>query len=334
MKRRVTINEIAQKSQTSKTTVSRVLTGKGYVSKTVAKRIQDVAKELGYVPRHKSSQNIQDMVMVISCQLESEAQVVLSNAIRKRLYEYGIKTVIAPVEFGSDAIYDYLSYANEKKFGGIISLGALDTPLFRKRLQSLGCPIVLLNQTIEDLDVDSVTMKDYQSAYEATKYLLDCGHRRILYVTGYESATAIEDRERGFYDAMSDFGILYQDISIVYTDFSQESSLALVSEIIRSDHSISAILSSTDVITRGLLHAFEQLNIRVPDDMSIISFGDTGHSVFDRHGISVIEYDFDAIGRSMADLLLRRKGYNHDATIETEFDAKLVLRDSVKNRID
>ena len=331
MKRRVTISEIAEKSNTSKTTVSRVLTGKGYVSKSVATRIQAVAKQLGYIPQHKSAENIQDMVMVLSCQLESEAQVSLSNAIRKRLYEFGIKTVIAPCEFGSDVIYDYLGYAHDKKFGGIISLGALDTPQFRASLQNLSCPIVLLNQNIDHLDVDTVIMKDYQGSYDATKYLLDHGHRKILYVTGYESATAIEDRERGFYDAMSDSGILYHDIGIVYTDFSKESSLALVSEIIQLDDTITAILSSTDVITTGLLHAFNQLDLNIPKDMSIISFGNTTYTEFHQPSITVIDYDFDAIGRFMADLLLQRKGYIHDPTIQTQFESKLILRNSVKS---
>lgn len=329
MKKRITVEEIAKLSNASKTTVSRVLTGKGYVAKEKADVIKKIAQELGYKPYRKRSENIQDMVMVISCQLESEAQVVLSNAIRERLYEFGIKTVIAPVEFNSDAIYGYLEYATEKKFGGIISLGALETPQFCNALRSCLCPIVLLNQSIEGLDATNVIMNDYAGAYEATEYLLSKGHKKILYLTGYESATAIEDRERGFYDAMSDQGFLYSDISVRYTDFSKDSSEQFVDELISSGVGYTAIIASTDVITKGILETFKKRNIRIPEEISIISFGNNDVTRFYDPSISVVDYDFRNMGVSMANLLLKRKGYISNVSIKTKFDPKLIIRDSV-----
>lgn len=331
MKKRITVEEIAKLTNASKTTVSRVLTGKGYVAKDKSELIKKVANDMGYKPYRKRSENIQDMVMVISCQLESEAQVVLSNAIRKRLYEFGIKTVIAPVEFNSDVIYDYLEYANEKKFGGIISLGALETPQFCNALRNCLCPIVLLNQSIDGLNATSVKMNDYSGAYEATEYLLNCGHRKILYLTGYESATAIEDRERGFYDAMSDHGFLYTDISVRYSDFSKNSSEQFVDELIASGFCYTAIVSSTDVITKGLLESFSKRNIQIPRDISIISFGNNDVTRFHSPSICVVDYDFKKMGLSMADLLLKSKGYISKCSIKTEFEPRLIVRESIKN---
>ena len=67
--------------------------------------------------------------------------------------------------------------------------------------------------------------------------------------------------------------------------------------------------------------------------MSIISFGNTTYTEFHQPRITVIDYDFDAIGQSMANLWLRQKGYIHDTTIQTQFDAQLILRDSVETLV-
>ena len=159
--KRTTITDLAKACGTSKSTVSRVLTKKGYVSPEISELVLNMAKTMNYIPQKSHNKNIKDMVMVISCQLSSDAQVILSNAISDTLAANNIKTVIAPCEFGSEIVTEYIDYAREKNFGGLILLGALETKDLKRSLASLSCPIVLLNQELDYLDTSSVIIDEY-----------------------------------------------------------------------------------------------------------------------------------------------------------------------------
>ena len=114
--KRTTINDLAKACGISKSTVSRALTQKGYVSEEVALKINNMAKEMNPIPQKSHNKNIKDMVMVISCQLSSEAQVILSSSISSALSRKNIKTVIAPCEFGSNLVFEYIeTFYNTKR---------------------------------------------------------------------------------------------------------------------------------------------------------------------------------------------------------------------------
>lgn len=330
MKKRLTLEDIAKLTDTSKSTVSRVITGKGYVAEEVRDAILTAVQEQGYRPQ-KSHQkrNVKDMVMVIACQLSSESQVTLANSIRAQLEKYGKKTAIVSVDFGSDAIVEYMDYAMERDFGGIITLGVLDTPELRKTMRRLTCPTVLLNQSIEGLNAGKVEMADYEGAYFATEYLLAKGHAKIAFLNGYENAVAIADRERGFLDAMADHGFYSDDIPVIYKNFNEESGRDFADELAALNFPYTAILTANDLLSIGLLQRLKELNVEVPEKVSILGFGDTMVTRVCNPPLTVMYYDFKEMGEALAMLLLEHmeKPFMKAKTIA--FQPTMIERNSV-----
>ena len=329
MKDRVTIEDIVQRTGISKSTVSRVLTGKGYVSDEVRNTVKKAASELEYVPQKRHNKNVNDMVMIVSCQLDSDAQIKLCKSISTSLQENGFKCVVASVEFGSNTIYDYLDYAYEKHFGGLIILGALETKELRYSLMNIPCPVVLLNQSLSGIPTCSIILEDKKAGYDATKYLIDKGHKKILFITGYDNATAIIDREKGFLQAMKEAGIDAEKL-ILRTDFTKENSEKIAYQLIKDSFPYTALLCATDELLSGILKVFKKEKIQMPDQISVMSFENTLLTEIYEPKISVVSYDFIEIGKQMADLLIERAAKPYHKTKSIHRTATLLLRDSVK----
>lgn len=327
MKKRITIQDIVQKTGISKSTVSRVLTGKGYVANETKEIILNAMNELEYVPQKKHS--INDMVMIVSCQIDSDAQIKLSKSISSTLQDKGYKTMIASVEFGSDTIYNYLDYACEKNFGGVIILGALETRELRYSLMNMNCPIVLLNQSITGIPTCSLILEDKKAGYDATKYLISNGHKRILFLTGYDNATAISAREEGFLQAIQEANI--EDLSkIERTDFTKDSGKDIAYKLIENHFPFTAVICATDELLSGMLSIFRKEKVKIPDDISIMSFENTVLTEIYDPSITVVGYDFIEIGNQMANLLIERLGKPYTRSSSIKCYSTLVVRDSVK----
>ena len=267
--------------------------------------------------------------MIVSCQLDSDAQIKLCKSISTSLQENGFKSVVASVEFGSNTIYDYLDYAYEKHFGGLIILGALETKELRYSLMNIPCPIVLLNQSLSGIPTCSIILEDKKAGYDATKYLIDKGHKKILFITGYDNATAIIDREKGFLQAMKEAGIDAEKL-ILRTDFTKENSEKIAYQLIEDSFPYTALLCATDELLGGILKVFKKEKIQIPDQISVMSFENTLLTEIYEPKISIVSYDFIEIGKQMADLLIERAAKPYHKTKSIHRTATLLLRDSVK----
>ncbi len=327
-----TIKDIAEITGYSKSTISRVLTGKGYVKDSVKNEIQKVIKEIDYQPQEKHViKEVRDMVMVIACQLDSEVQMQMVMSIQKKMKQHGLRTAIISAEFDENIAYEYIDYAREKNFGGVITLGVLDTPEFHTAVKKLQCPIVLLNQRIEGIDACSVKFAEYDVSKQATNYLLEMGHEKIAFLSGYENAVAIQERKEGFQHAMLEAGYEENQIHLIHKDFNETTGSVFAKEMIEAELPYTAVIASTDILCYGLVKELRKQKIQIPNDISVIGFGG---SIFEKTigpDITVIDYDFDQIGNDLADLLIENINKPLMKTKEIIYEPKLLIRQSVKN---
>lgn len=334
MKKRLTLQDIAELTGTSKSTVSRVLTGKGYVAPAIRERITAAMREEGYVPqKNRRGKNVRDMVMVIAPQLDSEIQVILANAIHHTLHAHGKKMAIVSAGFDSPEYYEYLQYAREREFAGIILLGALETQNLRDSLNELPCPVILLNQVVDGVRASMVELADYESAYAAASYLLELGHRRIAFLNGYVNAAAIADRERGYWDAMADAGILEKDITIAYKDFSEQGGKEFAEEIRAGKCRCTAVIAANELLAVGLQTRLQELGYQIPEDISIIGYDNSLATRVCHPPITVVAYDFARIGEAMAELLLEKIESPFSEPKKIPFIPQIIKRESVREYI-
>ncbi len=305
MGKKVTIQDIAEATGISKSTISRVISNRGYVSEEAKEIILKSINDLGYKPQQKhKGKHVRDLVMIACGLLMSPIQITIINSIINKLESNGFIAMVSYNGFNSYRIEEHLLYARERKFAGVIILGTLETPKIINLLKSMECPIVLLNQELSGLDVNVVGMDDFHGGYIATKHLIENGHRRIGLIMGYEKATATFKRELGYREAMRDAGLKFKENDIYYGDFTEKSGSKYARSIIEKRNDITGIISCNDLMSVGLTLELTQSGLKIPENLSIVGFDDSFIMDILSTRLTTVSYDFNQIGIAAANMIL------------------------------
>ncbi|MDX8452636.1 LacI family DNA-binding transcriptional regulator [Mesorhizobium sp. VK9D] len=315
----ITVSDVAREAKVSKATAARVLGGYGRVSKTVRMAVLEAAKALDYRPNELArsmttgrSGSIGVVVGDIENPFFSLAVRGISDAARLS----GINVILAnsgeEVEAEKNAIRVLLA----KQVDGLIVTPAQSGDI--GHLAEIACPLALLDRALPELDVDTVTVDDRDAALRATRMLTRAGHRRIAYVTAATlsgdfrgaaskiNTSTVRERILGFLDACREVGIEGAERNIHFGSGRSESAHAVIQRLLRSEDRPTAILASDSVVALDLFKAIRQCGLNIPRDISLITFHDADWTSVTTPPITVIDQPVYALGKSVAELLIRR----------------------------
>ncbi len=333
--KKVTLADMERITGCSKSTISRVVTGRGYVEATKKRRIEQAIQAAGYqyVPAVKRpAADMRDLVMVTSALLNSEVHITIVEGVISTLHAANKRAAIMYNAFtSSDMTESYLRYAKERNFAGVIMLGALETPSMLDTLDNLRLPVVLLNQNLRGLDVDVVDMDDYRGAYMAMQKLLSCGHMHVGFLGGYPNTTTMIKRENGYRDALKDAKLPFKKQYIYNGNFREDSGYAFARQVVREMPEITAVVSCNDLMSIGFVRGMQTANVRIPADMSVITFDNTFFTRNLNVCLTAIDYDFAGMGVAAADMLLARVKNPEKGQRRITFSPQLVEGESVRD---
>ncbi len=172
---------------------------------------------------------------------------------------------------------------------GIISLGIMHRGKL-KQLQSLGIPLVSVDYAAEAIGIDSIIDDDFDGAYQACKLLTQLGHTKIAYIgmvrgnssVGHEEELSSSQRQRGYAAALKDAGLTQTYVAIGGSD--RSAGERCFNELHHKNPEITGYLCFQDQVAVGVMRAARQQGLQVPDDISVIGFGDDQqlHAVLDK----------------------------------------------------
>jgi len=182
-------------------------------------------------------------------------------------------------------------------------------------------PIVFLDRELDRNDICTVASDNEEGACQAATYLLNLGHRNIVFISGPVFFSTSVTRFEGFKRALGEFGLNLPQEMVLYGDTYQESSYQKVKGLLSRDIEFSAIFASNDVMAFGAMRALKEANLGVPDDVSIIGYDDIP---FAEHvSLTTIAQPSYEVGRNalmlLMDLIHKRR----------EPPQKILLRDSL-----
>ncbi len=138
-----------------------------------------------------------------------------------------------------------------------------------------GIPVVLLDRLLAVEDPSYVISNDEEGAYLAVKYLIDLGHRAILYVGGNCNTSTEKARLAGYTRALNVHGVPFRKHLVTECSFDSESSYRAMRKILQENHlQFSAAFAGNDLIAFGIKKAMEEHDLRVPQDKSLVGYGD------------------------------------------------------------
>jgi LacI family transcriptional regulator len=196
-------------------------------------------------------------------------------------------------------------------------------------LRDRGVPVVLVDRVLDMEDASSVVSNDEEGAYLATKYLVDLGHRAILYVGGERATSTEKARLNGYRRALADHGLEARPDLVTECSFDAESSYAAMAKILRErPAAFTAVFAGNDLIAIGIKKAIEEHGMRVPQDVSLVGYGDMPFSAL----ISLTSVSCPAMemGKSALTLLVHVLEHKYISSRRILMRPTLVLRSSCR----
>lgn len=271
-KARITLKDIAKDCGYTANTVSRAMRNDERLPAATREKIRAVADKLGYIPntlasslrsgrRNTVAVIINDVRNLHFCRLLSRLDPVL----RRADYNVMILCMRSNGELGEQMIHAAISQSMD----GIIYFPNLGDRNKIEYIRRHGMPFVLMDRYAEGITADSVRCDDEQGGKLAMEHLIALGHRKILYLSGPDFSSSQRDRLRGCLRALTEHGIDPGNLRVIpgNKDLADDS---VAQWLFPVDYT--AIISFRDEISFYVLQALKGRGIRVPEDVSLISF--------------------------------------------------------------
>ncbi len=330
----VTSWTVAREAGVSQSTVSRALRGDPQVREETRQRVDEAARRLGYVLQSLPSSPLSRWtrtVAVIVSDLTNPFFPSLLTPIYDELQLMGYRVVLLAERTDIPTGLETLQRLVDRSIGGVIvTTATLDSSVARD-LQHRGLPLVLLNHYVDGLDVDRVVSDNHGGAVAGARHLLEMGHHRIAVVRGPTNTSTSRDRLAGLKEALDDAGVALDPALVREGGSSHQSGYQHTRDLLRLSDPPTAIVCGNDVVAFGALDAATSLRVRVPEDVSILGYGDIPMASWEVFQLSTIRQPIADMAQAAVRMLAERM--EHAAEIgagrEQVFATSLVRRMTV-----
>ncbi|WP_438966889.1 LacI family DNA-binding transcriptional regulator [Flavobacterium sp.] len=336
-----TLKVIAEQLKISITTVSKALKGYSDVSEKTRKAVIDLAKELQYTPnsfavnlRTKESKTIgliipevvhhffSNVINGIIAEAEKNGYLVITLQSNESL-ELEKKQVDLLINKRVDGII--MSLSNQSNFDSHI-----------KSIINNGIPLVLFDKISKLVNCSKVLIDDQKAAFDAVEHLISKGCKKIAHIRGPINPQNAIDRFLGYKKALEKNNIPF-DSKLVYTctNVTFEEGKQFAKEIIEQHPEVDGIFVITDLVAVGVLAYFNEIQIKVPQQIKIIGFSNWFMSQVITPKLSTVDQPSLEMGEQSFNLLLEEMVHKKN---KTAFVPRTVLlktsvieRDSTQN---
>ena len=304
----ITIKDIAKRAGVSHSTVSRALRVNHLVSSETARRIRQVAQEMGYRPsavaRSLKTKRTQVLGVIVSSISDPFFSEIL-NGIEVSAQAGGYSLFIAASQHDPIKERQIVQTMMEQRTDGVIICSSSFSPEHGRELLSSGFPVVVVNHQGSESFNYSIYHDDVDGSSQITRHLLALGHKRIAYLGNSQSGRTTQDRLRGFMDAMSEAGLEVPDTYIHHVEggdpiLGQKS----VEYFTQLSPRPTAIVCFNDMLAIGVLKGCEMAGLSVPQDLSVTGFDNIIFSGFTTPCLTTFDQPKLSIGQEAARLLL------------------------------
>lgn len=330
-----TIKDVAQKAGVATSTVSRILSGKGEASKETKERVLQIVQELNYKPNALAKGLKEGKSNTIGLIVPNIRDLVFPAAIRgisDYLEKHGYTLVLVNTDDKIELEKLHINNLQNRAVDGFIISTAKKDSVHLLELKKKGVPIVLLLRHLGDT-MDAIIVDNYQGGYNATQYLIEKGHKKIAIVNGTMDLQLYRERYRGYVAALSEAGIEMDNNLVVHNVESWEDSLQAVKNLIERGGCPEAIFATSDPKALGVIRGLKDMNIKVPDDVSVIGFDNMDMAEMMAPPLTTVAQPFYKCGYMAAERLLRLiKSKRTLKPVVEELKTELLIRSSVKER--
>ncbi len=330
--KKVSIKDVAKTAGVSNATVSLVLNGKekeGRVSKEVADRVREVAKELNYQPNSLARSLQSGRTFIIGVIVADISNPFFSNLvyyIQDQIEREGYSVMIMNTNEDDQHLERTINVLKNHQVDGYIIVPTEHGDKSIQKLQEAKIPFVLLDRSYPNLKTYSVMVDGYQASFEATSLLMEKGCKRIGLLTYESFHSHMTERKYGYIDALQKAGMYDHELTgyVKFNNLEKD----VIREMVRLlDKKVDGMFIATNSIAILAIKELIRRNIQIPEQIRFVSFDKSDAFEFMQHPIPYIQQPIELMGRKAADLLLGQMRGEEPVAQSSKFPATLIRRD-------
>lgn len=337
MHKKVTLKTIARDLNLSPGTVSRVLNGKAKefrISDETVAKVFEFVKQKNYSPnliakglQASKTFTIGLMIPDISNPFFALMAKYIQRAALKANYSILLVDAEEDIEREKRQIKNMVS----RKVDGIIAAPVGTVFDHFQDIIAEGIPLVFIDRYFKNADVPYISSNNYNGAYEATKLLIENGHKRIALIKGDEVIEPVKERREGFLNALAEFGVSQAKCWVVGNEFTIENGYLHAIQLLESDEKPTAIFAMSNLIGLGVLKAVKENKLKIPDDISLIIFDDQPYVSYIDPPITTVKQNSEKIGELAIEFIIKKIDNGSTELASQLIATNIMVRNSVKN---
>lgn len=328
----VTLSDIAKKLNVSTVTVSKALRGHPDISPQTTKVIRNLAEEMGYSPnfmaRNLSARKSQMIGLVVP-----KIAHFFFGSIIESIYDYAFKNnyeiILTVSQENAEREKKHIQTLMSMRVDGIIisiSQETQDYEIF-ETVRKRDIPLVFIDRIPQIQNINTVSVDDRGGAYKAISHAIKLGYRNIGHFAGYPEINIGKQRYLGFEDAMNHFGVPINPEWVLHGGFGEKYGYDAFMQLYNKNNLPDLIFTVTYPVALGVYMAAREVNLRIPEDIDVICFGNAKVQNFLSPQLSCVDQPTDQIANKSMEILL--ENINSPDEFEPrniQIDTDLILR--------
>ncbi|MBN9315864.1 MAG: LacI family DNA-binding transcriptional regulator [Devosia sp.] len=295
-----TIHDVAQDAGVSPTTVSRYLNNRIELPPATAARIDAAIKKLDYRPNllaKRLSTGKTEAVGLVTPEIREPFFAELASAFEDEADHHGYTVFMSSTRSDRKREIASLERLQDGHVDGLLMMtntpddGTLAGLIGERR------NVVIVDEDIPGVSVPRLFVENSEGAYQATRHLIEAGHRRIAYLGGPQGLLTVTERREGFLMAMNEAGIAVRSEYVAMGSFAPELARAATVRFLELPLPPTAIFASSDYLAIGAVMGLRDANVSVPDEVSLIGFDDIAFSTLLTPPLSAVRQPVEQLGR-------------------------------------
>lgn len=334
--KKTSLKDIAQAVGVSTALVSYVLNNqkKNRISQEIAQKIRQVAQAMNYQPNQIAQSlktNRTRTLGLIVADIANPFSSSLARIIEDEADQHNYTVIFGSSDENAQKCQKLITTFLNRQVDGLLIAPPEGSEAQIAELQQRGTPFVLIDRCFPHLKTNYVTLDNYQAIYSAVQHLIDQGYQRIGMVTFKTALFHINERARGYQNALSDYRLSFRKswLKAVSVDNPGAEAGRAVQELTTGRNPVEALVFASNTLTLAGLKRLNVANVRVPDDVAVVGFDETEAYDLFYAPPTYIRQPLPEIGQLATRMLLEALAANNRTT-QANVAATLVVRASTR----
>ncbi len=336
---RVTIRDVAKKAGVSITTVSKALNDYTDVNPDTRKHIQEIARQMNYVPNAAGrcmGGRVDKVIGLLINDLRpmdpSGAVYGVLSGVCHACQDNNIEFILVTTDSIQQTQRPLKVLCLKKQLTGLVCTGFRLHDPYLQQLDEIDIPCAFIDIRTSSPDVLNITMDNERAAYEAVSFLIKNGRRNIALVNGSSEADVALLRGSGYRRALTEAGLVLRPDRMLMADFDSSLAYAKVKELLERDGAVDALFCASDVMALGACKAIEELGLTVGDQVAVVGFDDIPEARYLYGGLTTVRQDFYLTGYMAGKAIYEKIEGKADVHVDNMM-YELVIRGSAKGKL-